>query len=136
MKNLICLAAIALLSSVVAIAQSTDSSSQNNSTNQSTQTQNSQGTRSTPIGDTRDTYGDTVAPDGTTTPRGTNSPSAHRSDSNQSDAGDAKASQYEQRPTPPGDTRDAYGDVVAPDGSTTPRGTTSNRPHQSDSDSQ
>ena len=128
MKNFICLASIALLSCGMAVAQSTDSSSQSNSTQGNSTTQKTQ--RNTPVGDTRDAYGDIVAPDGSTTPRGTLSNSPHPHDPN---TGDAKAGQHTQRPTPTGDSRDAYGDVVAPDGSTTPRGTLSNQPHQSDS---
>jgi hypothetical protein len=37
-------------------------------------TSNSRGTAPTPPGDRRDRYGDTVAPDGTDTPKGTNTP--------------------------------------------------------------
>jgi hypothetical protein len=52
----------------IGVAQSTNDSSQGSST------QNTQGTRSTPPGDRRDRFGDTVAPDGSITPRGANTP--------------------------------------------------------------
>jgi hypothetical protein len=41
-----------------------------------TQEQNDQSTRPTPPGDTRDKYGDTIAPDGSDTPRGANTPAS------------------------------------------------------------
>jgi hypothetical protein len=37
-------------------------------------TSNKQGTSATPPGDRRDRYGDTVAPDGSVTPKGANTP--------------------------------------------------------------
>ncbi len=108
MKKFIYVASIALLSCGLSMAQST-----------------SQGTSPTPPGDTRDKYGDTVAPDGSTTPRGANTPGARPNDSQPSSMGASTSDKSDTQgtsPTPEGDRRDKYGDTVAPDGSTTPKG--------------
>jgi hypothetical protein len=119
MKKLICLASVVLLSCGIVMAQSTDSSSQSTSA-----TQNTQGTSPTPPGDRRDRYGDTIAPDGSVTPRGANTPGKTQDNSQPSSMSSPSTTQNTQgtSPTPPGDRRDRYGDTVAPDGSVTPKG--------------
>jgi len=92
------------------------------------QTQDQQGTSPTPPGDRRDRYGDTIAPDGSDTPKGANTfpkgDNSQQSSQPSSMGKDTSGNSNTQGigPTPPGDRRDRYGDTVAPDGSTTPKG--------------
>ena len=121
MKTFIALASIALLSCGMAAAQSSDSNSQSAAT-----TQNSQGTSITPPGDRRDQYGNTVAPDGSVTPKGANTPGTNQSHSRPSSMSNPNERNNQNKQgtsfTPPGDRTDEYGDIVAPDGSVTPKG--------------
>jgi hypothetical protein len=116
MKKFIYVVSIALLSCGFVMAQSTDSSSQG-----AAATQDTQGTSATPPGDRRDRYGDTIAPDGTVTPKGANTPGS-QSDSQPASMGADTSNKQGTSATPPGDRRDRYGDTVAPDGSVTPKG--------------
>lgn len=119
MKKSICLASIALLSCSSVMAQSTDSSAQGTSTVQ----QSTQGTSSTPPGDRRDRYGDTIAPDGTATPKGSNTVGKSSSDVQPSSTSNSAPPNVQGTgPTPTGDRRDRYGDTIAPDGTATPKG--------------
>lgn len=129
MKKLICLASVALLSCGIVMAQSTDSSSQSKSA-----TQNTQGTSPTPPGDRRDRYGDTIAPDGTATPKGANSPGQIQGDTRQPSSMSSPSTTQGTSATPTGDRRDRYGDTIAPDGTATPKG--ANTPGKNQSDSQ
>jgi hypothetical protein len=117
MKNLIYLASVAVLCCGFGMAQtsSTDSSQSQ------TAPGNQQTSRPTPPGDQRDKYGDTVAPDGTVTPKGTNTPGA-TTNSAQPPSMSNQGSDNRNKPAPPGDRRDRYGDTVAPDGTVTPKG--------------
>ncbi len=119
MKKFICLASIALLSCGTVMGQSTDSSAQSTSTAQ----QSTQGTSVTPPGDRRDRYGDTIAPDGTDTPKGANTfDKSSRASQPSSMSNSTTQNTQGVGPTPPGDRRDRYGDTIAPDGTDTPKG--------------
>lgn len=111
MKNLVFLAIIALLSCSIAMAQSS-------STTQNAHNSGVQATSPTPPGDTRDASGNTIAPDGSKTPKGSNT---FGSQSNNAPLPSSMSSQ--QNFTPPGDRRDRYGNTIAPDGTDTPRNT-------------
>ena len=117
MKSLIYLASVTVLCCGSGMAQTSPTDSSQSQTTQS----NQQTSRPTPPGDQRDKYGNTVAPDGTVTPKGTNTP-GDATDSTQPPSMSGQASENGNKTTPPGDRRDRYGDTVAPDGTVTPKG--------------
>jgi hypothetical protein len=122
MKKFVYVASITLLCCGFSVAQSTSDNSQSSQASQSQQGSSTQST--TPPGDRRDRSGDTVAPDGTVTPKGANTPGANgdTSTSQPSSMSTPDAQGDQKKAVPPGDRRDRYGDTVAPDGTVTPKG--------------
>jgi hypothetical protein len=116
-KKIVYLASVALLTGAAALAQSSGSAAQSTS-----DTQAAQGA-SPAQGDSADRYGNTVAPDGSTKPQDTSTPDK-KSDNSQSstDNGSTAHNKRSSDITPPGDSRDRYGDIIAPDGSVLPAG--------------
>jgi len=123
MKNILYLATVALLLCGIGMAQSSSSTSQSTSTPQASQNP------PTPPGDTRDKYGDTIAPGGTDAPKGTNAPNVKQNNQQPTSMGSSTAQNDQNHPTPPGDTRDKYGDTIAPDGTDAPKGTNAPNVH-------
>lgn len=116
MKKLVFLAPIVLLSFSMVLAQSSTSNTQSNS--------GTQATSPTPPGDTRDSSGNTIAPDGSKTPKGSNT-FGSKTDNSQPNSSQpsSMSSPQSTQSAPPGDRRDRFGNTIAPDGTDTPRGT-------------